>query len=130
MKKIVSSIILAGLSMFALSAQAASDLHIANNTKSPSTVIANRGLCSSWLGKEGIAQPGEQDHIVHASKVAMACATNKKACVADVYLGDNCQTGPIASVTFNVDTGIVSAVSKDAKYKIAGTGFSIKLDPA
>jgi len=128
-KKTVISLILAGLSMVPFYAYA-NDLIISNNTNFPSTSVINHGLCSTILKEAGVVKPHEQNHVVPGDKVKWACTIFPSNCQADVYLTDNCQGPLIASVTFDVNSGIKSTVIKDAKYKVVGSGFNITLNPA
>ncbi len=128
-KKIATSLILAGLSMVSFSAQA-NDLLISNNTDLPSTSVINHGLCSTILKDAGVVKPHEQNHIVPSDKVKWACTIFPSNCQADVYLTNNCQGPLIASVTFDVNSGIKGIVVHAANYKVIGSGFNITLNQA
>lgn len=115
---LITSCLVMGLSTPLAALATQSDLTISNNTKQYSTCVINNGPCSSVLGAEGVTSPGEQNHKVSAATINFACSF-KKDCVADVYMSKNCTGDKVATLSFNVDSGI-SAAPKilNSKYKI------------
>lgn len=107
------------------------DLTTINCTKFPSTTITNKGVCSDILGDVGVTPPDCKPHIVEASKVKFACFANKHNCSADVYMTNHCNKGgesKIATVKFDIDTGIKSIVMDDPSYSITGEGFRVSIN--
>lgn len=106
----------------------AGDLIVNNHTDYDSTSIINNGSCSTILGEMGISRKHTDHNVVPDSKVRFACFLNKKNCKADVYMSANC-TGPkIATVLFDVDTGIKSIQMLDPKFQIIGSGFTTTME--
>lgn len=104
----------------------AGDLIINNRSDYDSTSIINNGACSNILGEVGIARKHTEHNVVPDAKIRFACKMDSKNCRADVKISNNC-TGPkVASVLFDVDTGIKQPVtSLDPRFEIIGSGFEI-----
>lgn len=108
-----------------LTSDFASDLTIVNDTNRDSTSIINHGLCSTILGDSGVTK-AHSTNVVAASTVKKACFFNKTNCQADVYMTNNC-TGPkVATVIFDISTGVKGQPDIfDTSYAINANGFYI-----
>lgn len=115
----------------AASIASAHDLVINNRTNYDSTSIINGGMCSSKLGSVGITRAHEENHVVPSTVINIACKFGKHPCRADVYMTADCQPNgaPIATVSFDVDTGIVGTpTSNDPRFVLTGSGFMFTLE--
>jgi hypothetical protein len=123
-KKLMTGMLMLGAS---LPLMANAGLTITNNTDFDSTsIINNAPICSSSM--TGGVTPAHSVNNVPDKTVWWACITNTTNCTADVYLTNNC-TGPkIATVTFDVKTGIKSVVMHTSDHQITGAGFDIVLN--
>lgn len=90
---------------------AKADLTIDNQTFFPSTSKINNqsgnAQCSNTIPVYGITQP-QTKNVIPQGIIWGACLANLHACSAEVYMSDNC-TGPaVATVVFDISTGIQS----------------------
>lgn len=131
-KSVITSLLIMGTVSLPVLAQAG-DLYTSNNTKEYSTSIIHnpiKNICSATLlGNKGITAPGEQNHKIPENDINLACMSRSK-CVADVYMTKDCSGPKIATVTFDVKTGIESIVMSSNAYKITGSGFNVQLNYA
>ncbi len=105
----------------------AGNLVVTNHTQFDSTSIINHGPCSTILGSIGVTHPG-QTNVIPEDKIKKACFFNSHNCKADVYMTGNC-TGPaVATVLFDVVTGVKSIQMHDAAYTINGSAFNLTLE--
>jgi hypothetical protein len=119
--QIAASLIIAALPF---SANAAG-LTIDNKTDFDSTSVLNNGACSTILGADGITK-AHTKKTVASSRVRLACLGHWSNCKAVVYMTNNC-TGPaVATVYFDVNTGIKkdTLVNHSDKFSIDGEGFT------
>lgn len=105
----------------------AQSLVVNNRTDFDSTSIINNGICSNQLGEVGISRAHTDNNVVPESKLKFACKFNPKNCKADVYLTANCTGSKVATVLFDLDTGIKSASVYDSHYEITGSGYVITM---
>lgn len=116
-KLIVSAV---GLLMMGTSllANANPDLMIRNKTQCYSTLVTNHGACSTILGSDiGVANPNS-DHPVAGKYVRIACMLNQHNCTADLYLTNNCKGPAVATVTFDIDTGIKTVQNHNSDFNV------------
>lgn len=112
----------------------AADLITHNLTDFDSTSIINNGACSTILGATGTTH-AHSTNVVPSAKVKFACLANIHNCKADIYMTPNCNksgSAPVATVYFDVDTGLKSDKTQihDTKFAISGTGFETTISPA
>jgi len=104
----------------------AGDLVINNRTNFDSASIINGGACSKILGESGIARAHTDHNVVLDSKVRLACRTDLKNCKAEVKITENCSGPKIATIYFDVDTGIKPNFTvDDSRFDIQASGFEI-----
>lgn len=114
--KILGSLLLA----FGLTTAVHADpLKIVNNTDYDSTSVINKGACSSLL--PGGTTRAHTTNVVSERLIKTLCGN--KDCQADIYMQPNCKGPVIASVVFNVKTGLGQITTP-----INGFGFE-KLGP-
>jgi|GEM_PF-2064715 hypothetical protein len=111
---------------------ALSSLDVTNNTSQYSTVIINNGMCSSnsALGKAGVTDPKSHNPIP-GFILWIACHAAPSNCKADVYMSKNCGAAgdpKVATIIFDISTGIKSITMHSNDYLFTGGGFSITLD--
>jgi hypothetical protein len=107
----------------------ANDLIINNRTDLDSASVINHGLCSDRLGEVGITRAHTENHVVPSSIIKIACTFGKHPCRADVYMSANCAAPKIATILFDIDTGIVGVPkSDDPRFILSGSGFSFTLE--
>lgn len=106
----------------------AANLVIVNNTDFDTTSIINNGACSTILGKVGVTHPHSTNE-VPGPTVRFACIANLHNCKADIYMTPNCKAGgpSVATVYFDVDTGVKSISVIDTRYAITGNGFTTSI---
>lgn len=109
-------------------AAVAGDLVINNHTDFDSTSVINNGACSTILGEIGISRAHTDSNVVPDKKIRFACFANKHNCHADVYMTDNCTGEKVATVLFDVDTGIKSIQMSSTKFAITGSGFTTTME--
>lgn len=107
-------------------------LTIHNRTAFDSTSITNNASCSSLLGETGITRAG-QDKVVSDTLIRTACMLKRHPCKSDVYMTANCTGRKIATVLFDVDTGIVSIVNYPAapgeiSFRVSGSSFETTIE--
>jgi hypothetical protein len=129
-KKILSAgLVVLGIS-FSFSAHAFianSDLTIVNDTNHDSTSIINNGLCSTILGDSGVTK-AHSTNVVKADILKKACYFSQHNCQADVYMTNNCSGTKIATVFFDIATGVKGYPDVfDKSYTITASGFGISL---
>ena len=110
-------------------AVSAASLTIINNTNHDSTSILNNGACSDILGPSGISH-AHNTNVVPEAILNKGCIFNKANCKAEVHMTNNCSGPAIATVTFDVKTGIKSVVPGNTSegYAVSGNGFTASLD--
>jgi hypothetical protein len=103
----------------------ATDLTITNDTNRDSTSIINHAACSTLL--DGGITKAHTVNIVKEKILFTACFLNRNNCQADVYMTDNC-TGPkVATVIFDIYSGLKSIQTFDNSYSFSGEGFHFNL---
>lgn len=104
-KKILITSIVLGLGL--ASVTNAQPLTIKNDTNHDSTSVINKGACSSML--PGGTTRAHSTNVVSERLIRTLCGN--KDCNADIYMEGNCKGPIIATVKFNVNTGL-GAISK------------------
>lgn len=127
----INTLATAAIASAPLMAQAGS-LTVVNNTDHDSTTITNshkpNPMCSANLpGGKGITR-AHTTNVIPENTVNIACIKDKQNCKADVYMTNNCSGPMIATVIFDIKSGIKSVTMLNDKYNISGSGFYITID--
>lgn len=119
-KKVLSALVMASVSMPIF----ASDLTIKNHTSKDSTSVMNNGPCSNILGAPGITK-AHTDNPVPEATIKKACIFNKTNCKAEVHMTNDCSGPTVATVIFDINTGIKSVtMAQGTSYTVTGNGFT------
>lgn len=122
----LSGLLFASLTLPVLSH--ANALTIRNNTNFDSTSKINDGPCSSSiLGAKGVTK-AHSTNVISDKMILLACYANRSNCKADVFMTNNCSGPQIATVVFDVNTGVKSVSMQSNNYTISAQGFSITLN--
>lgn len=107
----------------------AADLTIINNTSADSTSVINNGACSDILGPSGITHP-HATNVVPEKVIAKGCIFNKSNCKAEIHMSNNCSGPTVATVIFDIATGIksVQPAANTYGYIVSGNGFTASFD--
>jgi hypothetical protein len=101
-------------------------LIITNHTNSDMTSKISGNCSSQLLGQAGITPKGGVSDIT-PSQILLACAASilkGVPCSADIYMSSNCGGASIATVSFDVNKGIIGLSNVDPNYTIDYSGFS------
>jgi hypothetical protein len=119
-----------GAVIAALAFQAHAGNLVADNfTNFDSTTVTNSNICSTILGQAGIARAHTVGNIISDAQVKRACGRHKHDCVAEVHMTANCKGRTVATVKFDVDTGIYEIVNHrtnpdaEPQFIVSGSGF-------
>lgn len=132
-KILISGLFLLCTGSFAYAAGA--DLIVDNQTNEDSTTSIPSPIspfkCSSGIpGGYGITHKKSVNHISHNLLVG-ACVPNLSNCVTQLYMNDNCQGVPIATVTFDTTGGGLKGKpvysDEHPRYTITGSGYNITI---
>ena len=106
----------------------ANDLTIINRTNHDSTSIINNGPCSV-IFDNGITR-AHSTNIVPEKIILKACIFNKTNCKAAVFMNDHCAGDAVATVVFDVKSGIknIDPSPSPQGYVITGNGFTAFLN--
>ena len=107
----------------------AGDLIADNLTNFDSTTVTNGNVCSIILGQAGIARAHTVGNKITDRQVKIACGKHKRDCKAEVRMTANCKGRTVATVMFDVDTGIYDIQNHktsdpaEPQFTLTGSGF-------
>jgi hypothetical protein len=119
-----------GAILLSLPLVANASLTVINNTNQDSTSVINN-TCSSAIGSTGITKK-HTTNTVPDMAIQLVCGFTPHNCVADVRMTTDCSGASVATISFDVSTGIktatLSAAGQQAGYSISAQGFSVQLN--
>ncbi|MDR3491771.1 MAG: hypothetical protein P4M12_07005 [Gammaproteobacteria bacterium] len=121
---------LLGASLLALPIIASAALTIVNNTSHDSTTIINN-TCSTAIGSDGITHPHSVNQVSDMN-IRLVCFMTPNNCVADVRMTADCSGESVATVVYDVDSGVKQATLTPAGalagYRLSHSGNAIQFD--
>ncbi|GEM_PF-3852668 len=139
-KTLVVGLLAGCMSMPFLAQAGAQNLSLLNCTNKPSTVITNKGACSTSLPDGKGVTPANPYYpscdntaawIVPGGDVDTACkfGSSGGVCTADVYMTNNCSGGIVATIKLHLDSGQIDVVQiNDPNYHITSpSNWNVKI---